>query len=113
LGWIVAGTQYKDHTPEQALGGHLEGNLGHAILKVRPVDDAISNVAGDELRKGPLFNYARLFTWIRLSGRLLATMRPTQAASPPNDDIYGGFDETDPTVWRHMFVGSAAAILIQ
>ena len=90
-GWIAVGTQNSDDSIREALGAEsafralkqpVQSGVGHSYtelaeqqgLSVR--SHAIFG-SGDEQHKGPIYNYAKLFTWWQVSSSIESALHTT------------------------------------
>ncbi len=91
------------------------------------------SIEGDEALEGPIFNYARLFTFRKFSSTIIKAFRASnsslKAGNSQGEDIfevaeacklceipleaYTPWDETDPALWHHILIAAAAAIFVQ
>lgn len=81
LGWMAAGVQSRENTVEDAIRGEVkhERDVPFKALRVgsgfvecpTTIHNALwSDVQGDERRQGPIFKYARIFTYPKLRDRI-------------------------------------------
>jgi hypothetical protein len=91
------------------------------------------SIEGDEALEGPIFNYARLFTFRQFSSTItkafIANLASMRAGNNQNRNIfevaksckldkpllqaYTPWRKIDSTVWHHMLIAAGAAIFVQ
>lgn len=73
---LDAGLTSKPHqtnTPGVTTGNRSGQNVGHPFRELTGPSWATFHVAGDEAKEGPIYNYARVFTWWQFSTSLEKT----------------------------------------
>jgi len=91
------------------------------------------SIEGDEALEGPIFNYARLFTFREFSSTVTKAFRASNSSlkagksqcenifevaeacklSEEPLEAYTPWRKTDPTLWHHILIAAGAAIFVQ
>lgn len=69
----LASKPYWNDSPGVTTGNRSGQNVGHQLKEMASPSWATFNVAGDEAKEGPIYNYARVFTWWKFSTALEKT----------------------------------------
>lgn len=143
IGWIIVGTQKEHDSIEKALAFDHASHIERPNIKSRQEgimarsgvngNDIVNNpdveiipklwgfdIQGDECREGPIYCYARLFTWSQAQRSILEVFRETlqilgNKPRDPREEIgaYRSWSEIDSEIYKHMLSGIFMAFIVQ